>query len=176
MATYQIAFRLATKDILIQADGAALPSGFKDIGSFTHDDVEVSPPGLEFDVNHVLFQHIRDALYHTSAATGELVPGTLQFPDNITDMAGIQFSWDATAVSLGADLALTVGDTAELTPVFTPNTAFGDMDYVSDHPEFVTVTQAGFLEAVAAGSAVITGTYANGIADTVTVTVTEPEE
>lgn len=67
MATYQLAWNPTTKVALIQADNAAVPGGSTDIGSFTHADVEPAatgkPENYEFDVNHVIYQHVRDLLY-----------------------------------------------------------------------------------------------------------------
>lgn len=90
MAQYRLAFNKATKVVLVQLAATAIPAGSNAIGTFEHADVEPAIKDLEFDTNHVIFQHVRDALYHVSAKTGLSVPGTLQFPDNITDMAGIK--------------------------------------------------------------------------------------
>jgi hypothetical protein len=90
MANYRIAYNHATKVALVQLAATAIPAGSNAIGTFEHADVEPAVKDLEFDVNHVIFQHVRDALYHVSAKTGLAVPGTLQFPENITDMAGIK--------------------------------------------------------------------------------------
>lgn len=173
MATYQIAYKhAAPKVVLIQADNAALPVGYNDIGSFTHDDTEVSPPGLEHDVNHVVWHHVREALYHTSSKTGQLVPGALQFPDNITDMAGITLAWDAQSISAGDDFSLEVGESKAIYTAFTPEAARGPLTYASGTPATATVDTAGVVHAVAEGTSVITVTTANGKTDTVTVTVT----
>lgn len=89
MAKYRIAFNLATKVALVQNEATAIPAGSKAIGTFEHADVEPAIKDLEFDTNHVIFQHVRDALYHTGSKTGEAIAGS-PFPDNITDMAGIK--------------------------------------------------------------------------------------
>ena len=111
MAQYKIGFNLGTKTVLIQTAAGALPGGYNNIGTFEHADSEVSPPGLEHDVNHVIWHHVREALYHTSSKTGQLVPGTLQFPDNITDMAGIKLT-----AAAGVDLPIPQVDVEENQP------------------------------------------------------------
>lgn len=178
MAQYQIAFHLPTKAVVIQTQGAALPAAiggvtFKNIGTFEHADVEAALKDLEFDVNHVLWHHVREALYHTNSKTGVAVPGTLQFPDNITDMAGVTLTIDVTSIELGAAFSLAVGDTKRLNPVFTPNIATNQgVTYTTSDATKATVSAEGVVTAVAAGSSTITATTANGKTDTVVVTVT----
>lgn len=95
MAQHQIAYNHTTKVVTLQGLGDALPAGSNKIGEFEHADVETSLKDLEFDVNHVLFHHVREALYHVSSRTGQVVAG-LAFPENITDMAGIKVVVDST--------------------------------------------------------------------------------
>lgn len=177
MATYQIAFNLSTKVVLIQADGAALPSGFKDIGSFTHDEDEVTPPGLEHDINHVVWHHVREALYHTSSVTGDLIASPMQFPDNITDMAGVKLRWQIASVNGYADFTIGVGETHKLNPTVMPAQAQEQavFTYASGTPAVATVDANGVVTGVSAGTSVITITAADGggpnRTDTVTVTV-----
>jgi hypothetical protein len=90
MAQYRIAYNKTTKVALVQLAATAIPAGSIAAGTFEHADVEPAVKDLEFDTNHVIFQHVRDNLYHVNVRTGLYTPGTLQFPDNITDMAGIK--------------------------------------------------------------------------------------
>lgn len=100
MANYKISFRLSDRTVRIQLATDATPSGYNVIGTFEHADTEAAITDLKFDVNHVLYHHIRDALYHTSAATGQRVNGTLVFPDNITDMASVTLVLDEVATAV----------------------------------------------------------------------------
>ena len=178
MANYQIAFHLRTMHAVIQAAGDAVPpavggTNYNVIGTFEHADIETALKDLEFDVNHVFFQHVRNALYHVSSITGLAVPNTLQFPDNITDMAGLRISTDVGSIELGAAFSLEVGETKQLAPTFTPD-GFGDdkvVAYTSSDVTKATVSATGLVTAVAAGSSTITATV-GGESDTVVVTVT----
>ena len=146
---------------------------FKNIGTFEHADVEAALKDLEFDVNHVLWHHVREALYHTNSKTGVAVPGTLQFPDNITDMAGVTLTVDVTSIELGAAFSVAVGDTHRLNPVFTPGIATNQaVTYTTSDATKATVSPQGVVTGVAAGSSTITATSANGKTDTVVATVT----
>lgn len=178
MANYQIAFHLRTKHAVIQAAGDAVPpaeggTNYNIIGTFEHADVEPAIKDLEYDVNHVFFQHVRDALYHVSSITGLAVPNTLQFPDNITDMAGLTISTDVGSIELGVAFSLAVGDTKQLAPTFTPE-GFGDgkaVTYASSDATKATVSANGLVTAVAVGTSTITASV-GGETDTVLVTVT----
>ena len=90
MAQYRIAYNKATKVALIQAVATAIPAGSIAAGTFEHADVEPAIKDLEFDTNHVIFQHVRDNLYHVNTKTGLYTPDTLQFPDNVTDMSSVK--------------------------------------------------------------------------------------
>lgn len=178
MAQYQIAFHLRNKHAVIQAQGDAVPpaeggSNYNVIGTFEHADVEAAIKDLEFDVNHVFFQHVRDALYHVNASTGLAVPGTLQFPNNITDMAGLVITTDVAGVELGAAFSLAVGEEKELAPTFTPAELENDqaITYASSDVTKATVSPLGVVKGIAVGSSTITASV-GGETDTVVVTVT----
>ena len=178
MPDYQIAFHLRTKHAVIQADGDAVPApvggtNYNIIGTFEHADVEAAVQDLEFDVNHVFHQHVRDALYHVNATTGLAVPGTLQFPNNITDMAGLTITTDVSGIELGAAFSLAVGEEKQLVPVFTPAELANNraVTYATSAAAKATVSATGLVKAIAAGSSTITATC-DGETDTVVVTVT----
>lgn len=171
MAQYQIAFNIATYVATIQMKGDALPAGSKKIGEFTHADIEPSINDLEFDVNHVLWQHVRDALYHTRASDGVSVPGTLQFPNNITDMAKVKLVLDVDYVALtgiaitpGTAVTLTVAaPTAQLGITKTPaNASNGAVTWTSSDPTKATVSATGLVTRVANGNVTITATSEDG--------------
>lgn len=177
MAQYQIAFHLRTLHAVIQAAGDAVPpveggTAYNIIGTFEHADVEAAIKDLEFDVNHVFFQHVRDALYHTNSRTGLAVPNTLQFPENITDMAAVTITTDVAGIELGVTFTLAVGDTKQLAPVFTPAELEGDaaIQYTSSDATKATVSIDGLVTALAVGTTTITASV-GGETDTVLVTV-----
>jgi hypothetical protein len=61
MAKYQITWKAVTHEVIVQPTATALPTGFTKIGEFDHDDAaDVLGP----DVNHVIWHHVRDALYY----------------------------------------------------------------------------------------------------------------
>ena len=91
MPQYQIAYHPTNKVATVQANNDALPAGAVKIGTFVHDD-ESDPLGP--DLNHVVFHHVRDALYKRSATN----PAQAGFwPNNITDMASITIAVDTVA-------------------------------------------------------------------------------
>ena len=178
MANYQIAFHLLTKHAVIQAAGDAVPApvggtNYNIVGTFEHADVEAAIKDLEFDVNHVFFQHVRDALYHVNASTGLAVPGTLQFPNNITDMAGLVVTTDVAGIELGVAFSLKVGDEKELAPTFTPAELENGqaITYTSSDVTKATVSPLGVVKGIAVGTSTITASV-GGETDTVVVTVT----
>jgi phi13 family phage major tail protein len=67
-------------------------------------------------------------------------------------------------------LSLVVGETAQLEAVLYPAGTSGTVTWSSSSDDYVTVTSAGLVEAVAAGTATITATC-NGKTDTCTVSV-----
>ncbi len=178
MADYQIAFNNTTKVATIQAKGDALPASSVKIGEFVHADIEASINDLEFDVNHVFWHHVRDALYKRSAANPA---NTAMFPSNITDMSIVTLAVDTTYVALVSIViapgvvSLAPAATQQLTITPTPggasNTAIAS--WVSSDPTKATVSATGLVTAVATGSTTITATSVDGAkVATRTVTVT----
>lgn len=171
MANYQVSYNQTTRVALIQADGAAAPAGSVDIGSYTHDDEEPALRDLEFGVNHVHFQHVRDLLYKRSAANANQ---TAKFPNNITDMHNVTILFDVTSIEVGANFSLPVGQTKKLYVAFTPKEASDQaLTFSTSDATKATVSTDGVVTGVAEGSATITATSANGKTDTLTVTVTD---
>lgn len=167
MADYQIAFNNTTKVATVQSKGDALPNGSIKVGEFTHANVEPAINDLEFDVNHVFFHHVRDALYKRSAAN----PANLaMFPDNITDMARIKIAIDIDYIALTgititpATVTLTVASpTAQLGITKSPaNASNGNVTWVSSDPTKATVSASGLVTRVANGTTNITATSEDG--------------
>ena len=63
---YQIAWHPATRIATVQTLGDALPAGAANIGVFNHDGADEATDGLGIAENHVLYHHVRDALYKQS--------------------------------------------------------------------------------------------------------------
>lgn len=91
MSDYQIAYNATTRTATVQVLNDALPVGSINIGTFEHD--EASDP-LGETLNHVLFHHVRDALYKRSAVNPA---NPAMFPYNITDMDRVTIVNDTTA-------------------------------------------------------------------------------
>lgn len=91
MSDYQIAYNATTRTATVQALNDALPVGSVNVDTFKH--AEENDP-LDSDLNHVLFHHVRDALYKRSRAN----PANAGFwPNNITDMDRVVIVNDTTA-------------------------------------------------------------------------------
>ena len=60
MAQYQITWKRSTYEVVVRPLDGAIGSGFTKIGEYHHSDT-LDPLGP--DVNHVLWHHVRDALY-----------------------------------------------------------------------------------------------------------------
>lgn len=94
----------------------------------------------------------------------------IQTPDSVTAN-----NVEVTGVGVApSTLSLTVGDSAALTATLSPSGAIGTVTWASSSDATATVTSAGIVSAVAAGTATITGTC-NGHSDTCTVTVSAAE-
>ncbi len=176
MSTYQVAYNQTTRVALIQADGAGVPGGSVDIGSFEHPDP--INPGSE-----VVFHAVRDLLYKRSAANAA---NNAMFPDNITDMHNVKIQLAAgiepeelivvTGLSFAeAEYTVADGGTVQLELNVEPISASDDeIDYVSSAPAVATVSATGLVTGVSAGTAVITASSSENenITATTTVTVT----
>lgn len=91
MPTYQIAYNATSRTATVQVENDALPVGSIKIGTFEHNDENdlLGPEG-----GHVIFHHVRDALYKRSAAN----PVNAGFwPNNIPDMASVTIANDLVA-------------------------------------------------------------------------------
>lgn len=90
--------------------------------------------------------------------------GQVQTPDTITggSVTGIAV--------VPSTLSLTAGDTAQLQAILYPSGTTGTVTWTSSNDDYATVTTAGLVEGVAAGTATITATC-SGKTDTCTVSV-----
>lgn len=165
MANHQIAFNATTKVATVQAKGDALPAGSTKIGEFTHADVEPAVRDLEFDVNHVLYHHVRDALYHVD----ELDMSIITIESDITYTALIGFT-----VTPTPSVSKAAGQTQQIAATFNPTDASNKkLTYQSSNVTKVTVSSTGLISFVAAGTANVTVTSEDGaFVQVIAVTVT----
>ena len=167
---YRINYHAASKLVRVESGSGAAPAAiggsYQNLGTARLDkDAKLSAGlgGMQLrEVNHVLFQHVQDALYKIG----------------VQDMAAQTILVDGVrSISIGTGtLSVAVGaNSAPLTVTPTPSTA-GDKDvtYTSSNTSKATVNASGVVHGVAAGSAVITAKLKsnNAIQATRNVTVT----
>jgi hypothetical protein len=147
--------------VTLQVDGEAVPVGSTDIGSFEHEN-SVDPLGAT--VNHVVWHHVRDALY----AIGEENMQTITL--NFASVQGITVS--------PRSVSLAVLATQQLTPTLIPVAPTIDaVTYASSDVTKATVSETGLITAVEVTTepVVITVTTEDGgFTATCAVTVTAP--
>lgn len=158
MSTTQIAYNATTKEVKLQMPGDTPGTGFTDLGDVKHPD---SDDVLEWSGNHVLWHHIRDALYKVGQENMQVVKIT-KIP-----VTGISVTPATTSKAVDA--------TQQLTVAFAPtNASLREVTYSSSDEEIATVSATGLITAVAEGTATITATSKDGSwTDTCEVTVTE---
>lgn len=153
---YRINWHAANRQVFLESDANAAPSAigapYTSLGTFRHDnDAEVSTGlnGMQaLADNHVLYQHVQDALYKAG----------------VQDMQSIKVFLDRPrSISIGSGtLAVTVGQTSPLTLTTIPAGATREaVVYSSSDPTKATVNEQGVVKGVAAGSAVITAKTSN---------------
>ena len=160
MTIKQLCYNPTTRVVYSQTDGDAIPSGFTKLPDYIHDDTgdELGDAG-----NHVLFHHVRDALYKIG----------------VLDVAYVSILLDTTYVALTAlsiapaTVTLAALATQQITPTFTPVGASNQvLTYTTSDATKATVSVTGLVTAVATGSATITATSSDGgFTDTVVVTI-----
>ena len=151
MATYQISWNSTSKVATIQTNGDAIPGNSTKLGTFVHDDAQ---DNLDIAENHVLYHHVRDALYKVGH----------------TDMAIVQIDWDKVYVALvsiaitPATTTLATGATLDLNVTPTPgNASNGNVTWTTSNPARATVNAAtGLVTGVSAGAVTITATSQDG--------------
>lgn len=167
MPVLQVAYKeAAPKVALVQNEGAALPSGYLDAGSFDHPD-PVYPGSV------VLYQGVRDALYHFKQLNmGEV---SIQLDDGVIAayVTSIDVPWGGRDLRLDDPLYIQAPLNARAWP---PGAADTSLTYESSDESVVTVNEDGLLTAHKQGVAVITITAPGSAGTTkvkreVTVTV-----
>lgn len=154
MATYQIAYNSTTKTATIQAKGDALPNGSTKIGEFDHGDDPDDVLGI--DENHVLYHHVRDALYHLDPSEQNMQSVSIVIDDTYIALVSIVIAPGVVSLAPAATQQLTITPT----PSDASNTAIAS--WVSSDPTKATVSSTGLVTAVATGSTTITATSVDG--------------
>lgn len=164
MASYQIAYNTTTKVATVQSKGDILPGGSTKIGEFDHDDDEDDVLGI--DESHVLYHHVRDALYHIVPSEQNMQSVTINVDTTYTPLVSMVIAPGVVTLAPAATQQLTI------TP--TPGGANPAIaSWVSSVPARATVSATGLVTAVSAGVTVITATAVDGgIVATRNVTVT----
>ena len=101
----------------------------------------------------------------TASVAGAYVDCKINVSDNGGDSSLPRFVLSPSSATMN------VGDTKQLSYTLTPEGT--TVDFTSDNPSVATVSSAGLITAVSAGSSIITGFASNGITKYCTVTVSE---
>lgn len=172
---YRIAFNPTTKVVNVLLPGEAVPTGATNIGNFDH---AVALDVLGTKENHVIFHHVRDALYFLGVQDMESIH---IFMSNTEIVVPTAITPTANAMFVG------VGQTGFMNINFTPTNATDmTLTYVSSVPAKATVANAGTVTSgtgvksgrvnvtgVAVGDTTITATHpSTGLTTTILVTVT----
>jgi hypothetical protein len=160
MTIQQLAWNPTTRVVTAQADGDVLPAGSIKLPDYIHNDVGDKLGNI---VNHVLYHHVRDALYDLGELNMQNV--SILIDDVYVALVSIASSPDTAALLVGA--------TQQITTVFTPvNASNQALVYTTSNATKATVSASGLITAVAVGTATITITSDDGAkTDTVAVTV-----
>lgn len=164
---YRMNWHAASRTVNVEtgelAAPAAIGGAFVNLGAFEHDnetEESTNISGMQnLADNHVVFHHVRDALYF----------------QGVQDMQSLKIYIDRTRViSIGAGvLNVAVDADAPLTLTVTPTESTDTkVTYSSSAPAVATVNEAGVVHGVAAGNAVITATLVSDNTITVTRNVT----
>lgn len=184
MSLMQISISLAElpkRLVHVDPDGTALQPGFVKVSTFDHPTTEDDIDPLGPAENHVIYHHVRDALYFIKEGGVPVAPGF--WPENITDMQSVVISYTPppiAVVSIAPQSAtVTVGVAATVTNKinFTPADAASKAATVASSATGVATatynagTQLVTVTGVAVGTATITVTTANGKTANFEVTV-----
>ena len=168
MSTYQVVYNNTTKVARVQANGAAVPGGSTNIGTFVH-------PDPIYPESTVVYHAVRDLLYKRKDSNPAQ---TAMFPNNITDMAKVKIVMaEVTGVTLTPPtVSVEEGATTQLTATVAPADAvIPGVTYESSDEAIATVNASGLVTGVAEGEATITVKTNDGLyVDTTVVTVTAP--
>lgn len=164
MTTYKVLWNVTTRKARIAASAAAVPTGWVSAGTFDHDS-EPEPSGTrekyKYDVNHVLYHHVRDVLYGIG----------------VLDMQRVEIKTHvavSTVTVAPATVSVAHGATTQLTATIAPTGVDEPgLVWTTSDATKATVNTTGLVLGVAAGTATITATSKDGAhTGTSVVTVT----
>ena len=160
MSIHQISWNSSTKVVVVQAVGDAVPVGSRTLPNYIHD---ATGDKLGAAQNHVLYHHIRDALYLEGELDMSIV--TINLDTDYIAVTGLSIA--------PATVTLAALATQAITPTFTPAVVSNTViEYTTSDATKATVSALGVITAVATGSATITATTEDGaFTDTVVVTI-----
>lgn len=187
MPLMQVSLNLFEKPkrlVLVQTDGTALPSGYTKVGTYHHPDDDE----LGYSGSHVMYHHVQEVLYKVKDTPAP--PSVGFWPDNITDMQTVSILTEPPTLEIDfispndATVSVAVGASQQNVIFYNPEDATNKtLTVVSSDPTKATVVYDGPLgggskatgvtvTGVAAGTATITCTTANGKSAEFDVTVT----
>lgn len=169
MPTYNVSYDRVNK-IAYVLDGSTVGPDAVAVGTIEHDDED----DLGYGINHVLFHHVQELLYHRSVANPAQ---SAMFPNNIHDMANVTILREILPVGIEATpatVSLVEGATQQITVASLPAAAKPlVVTYESEDTDIATVNSSGLITAVAAGTTNIkVSSVSGGYEDSVAVTVT----
>lgn len=166
---YRINYHAASRTIRLESGSGSAPAaisggGYTSLGTFRHDnDAEVSTGlnGMQgLADNHVLYQHVQDALYKQGVQDMQSIKIYIDRPRSISIGTG--------TLNVAVD-----ADSAPLTVTMTPAGATDkEVTFSSSDEAVATVNDKGVVHGVAAGSSVITATLKSDNTITATRNVT----
>lgn len=118
MSTHKLSWNPQTKTVLVQPSTAAYPGGNVQLPNFVHDE-STDPIGRPIASNHVLYHHIRDAMY----LVGIFDMQSLKIMQSLTGGVGV------TPGALGAVVAGTSSGTSQVITWSAPSTGTAPMRY-----------------------------------------------
>ena len=160
MTIHQLAWNATTRIVTVQSDGDVLTAGSVKLPDYIHDD---AGDKLGSAGNHVLYHHVRDALYLLGVYDMQRI--SILVDDVYIALTAIASSPDTVTLAAAA--------TQQITTVFTPANASNQaLVYTTSNATKATVSASGLITAVATGTATITVTSDDGaFTDTVVVTI-----
>jgi len=172
MTTYNIGLNATRTIAYVTVDPEPLPGAATIVlTDIEHD--SASDQVHDYAGNHALAHHVRDLLYKRKAADGA---SGASYPDGMYDLSKVSITkygqiWNAISLVVGAIPVLDASDVTTHTLVLSyhyHNTNPADavatnshFTFVSSDPNKATVSAAGLITAVAAGTTNITVTQAN---------------
>lgn len=165
MSNYNIGLSANKKIAYVTVGADALPGGATDVlTDFKHGEGEANDKVDSNPHNHVLYHDVQDALYRQRGI------------QNMQDISIVPSGALVAEYLTAAAITINGAGTATIVIKYQPanvNAVNSDFTYVSSDPTKATVSSAGVVTRVAAGSSVVTATHKDtGAVVTIAVTTT----